>query len=64
MVYGISRLTNLSLENLEALMDEMEELNIFRKDEEGRYLFNRYSFYSMMGGTEKIERELENYADE
>lgn len=45
-------------------MDEMEELNIFRKDEEGGYLFNRYSFYSMMGGTEKIERELENYADE
>lgn len=64
VVYGISRLTNLSLENLEALMDEMEELNIFRKDEEGGYLFNRYSFYSMMGGTEKIERELENYADE
>lgn len=62
-IEDISKITNLKIETLEALMDEMQELNIFSKDADGGYLFNRYSFYSMMGGEQKIEQELESFAD-
>lgn len=50
--FRISKITDMEEAKLEALMDEMIELNILRKDENGYYGFNRYNFFNMMGKNE------------
>ena len=50
--FNISKITDMEEAKLEALMDEMIELNILRKDENGNYGFNRYNFFNMMGKNE------------
>lgn len=54
--YGIKKLANLNEENVGALMEELRELNIFRRTVNGAYRFTRYNFFQMMG----TEKELEN----
>lgn len=57
--YDITKITSLTDTALAAYMDEMTDLNILRHESSGGYIFNRYSFYSMLGSTSKIEEELE-----
>lgn len=54
--YGIKKIANLNEENVRALMEELRELNIFRRTVSGGYRFTRYNFFQMMG----TEKELEN----
>ncbi len=58
-----TKIKNLTDDKLSALLDELEELNVLRKVNDSEYIFNRYSFYSMLGGAEKIEKALTEYAD-
>ena len=44
-------------------MEEMSELNIFRRTASGKYLFTRYSFFQMMGTKKNIEDEMEKYME-
>ena len=62
-ILGSTRIANLSDDKLSALLDELEELNVLRKVDKDEYIFNRYSFYSMLGGTEKIEKALSEYEE-
>ena len=57
-----TKIANLSDDKLSALLKELEELNVLREVSDKEYIFNRYSFYSMMGGIEKIEKEIDGYA--
>lgn len=59
----ISKIAEMEDTKLEALLDEMIELNILRKDENGNYGFNRYSFFNMMGkNVDEIVDKLIKYA--
>ncbi len=51
----------LSDDKLSALLEELEELNVLRKRNHSEYIFNRYSFYSMLGGFDKIDKDLHEY---
>ncbi len=48
----------LKAENIEALVEEMRELNIFQLAGEREYQFTRTSFLQMMGSLEKINEVL------
>ncbi|WP_287046455.1 hypothetical protein [Megasphaera sp.] len=51
-------------EQLQALIDEMTDLNILHQEEGGKgYVFNRYNFYMMMGDWDDIERKLREYGN-
>lgn len=59
--YYIGKISELTTEKLEALMEEMKELNVLQSTDGNRYRFTRYSFCQMMGTTQQIEDELEKY---
>lgn len=63
--YGIMRLAAMDTEKVQALIDEMVELNILHlvSDDTG-YIFNRYNFFTMLGSWEDVAEKLETYADE
>ena len=58
-----TRIAELSDDKLSALLEELQELNVLRKVDDSEYIFNRYSFYSMLGGSDKIEKALSEYED-
>lgn len=60
-VLSKTKVSILSVDKLYALLDEMKELNILRSVNENEYVFNRYSFYSMLGGEEEITEALSKY---
>ncbi len=62
--YEISKLTKLSTEQIQALMEEMRELNVFQKTGSNRYRFARLSFCQMMGSIEQIEDDILKNASE
>lgn len=54
-------ITALSIQQLRVLMDELVEMNIFRKTQtkgETRYLFSRTSFIEMLGDTVEVQNHL------
>ena len=56
-----SSIAKLDEQSIEALMDELVELNIFRQevtDGKKRYLFSRTSFIEMLGTRETVESHL------
>lgn len=61
--FGIEKINRLSEENVRALLEEMDELNIFRKEarNSGKYVFNRYSFFQMLGSYDSVFDQLINY---
>ncbi|MDY3971726.1 MAG: hypothetical protein SOZ28_03340, partial [Clostridia bacterium] len=61
--FGIAKIEKLDEEKVNALMEEMSELNIFRITASGKYLFTRYSFFQMMGTKNNIEDEMEKYME-
>ncbi len=48
----------ITVENMAALMDELRELNVFRMNTEGRYLFARYTFFQMMGNKDEVDGKI------
>ena len=66
-MFDIGKITELSDERLTALMGEMAELNILRlvpDRAKEQYVFNQYTFFSMMGSTEEVEEKLGKYGKE
>ena len=62
--YCIKKLTSLGEEKIDALMEEMCELNVLQHTGDGRYRFARHSFCQMMGTPEHIDNELEKYMED
>lgn len=62
--YCIKKLTALGEEKIDALMEEMCELNVLQHTGDGRYRFARHSFCQMMGTPEHIDNELEKYMED
>ena len=58
------KIVQLSLDELIGFLDELCELNIFRKTLDDKYLFNRYNFFQMMGDREQVEKGLLEYMEE
>lgn len=62
--YGISKIERLSEEEIEALMEEMRELNVFRMAGRGRYLFALDRFLKLMGSKDALDEELAKYMED
>ena len=56
--YGLEELLPPSVEQIEAILKELCELNILREVDKGKYLFVRQRFLSMMGTSEELEAEI------
>lgn len=52
--FNINKIASLSEDSVKALLEEMDELNIIRRETRGsdHYVFNRYSFFQMLGSSE------------
>jgi hypothetical protein len=58
----ISRIADMSVEQVQALMTELRELNVV-KEAGHKYLFARYNFSSMLGNAEEVDDKLLSYAE-
>jgi hypothetical protein len=56
--YGLENLLPKSIEQVEALLKELCELNILRETAKGKYLFVRQRFLNMMGTTNELSDEI------
>lgn len=56
--YEMHEFDDFTVENMAALMDELRELNVFRMNTEGRYLFARYTFFQMMGNKDEVDGKI------
>ena len=61
--FELRKITDLSVEQVEALMEEMKEMNILRATSAGNYLFARYSFFRMIGTREEINQTIMEYME-
>lgn len=63
--FSISKICELPEESVEALLEEMVELNILRHEawDTMKYAFNRYAFFQMLGNEEQVFEELLKYMD-
>ena len=62
--YEVHKIADMRDKQLQALIDEMTDLNILHQEEGGKgYVFNRYNFYMMMGDWDDIERKLREYGN-
>ncbi len=61
--FGIEKINRLSEEKVRALLEEMDELNILRKEtrNSGKYVFNRYNFFQMLGSFDSVFEHLIDY---
>lgn len=60
-----SKIVSQGVDKLAALMDELCELNILRKNNENRYLFARHNFIQMLGKDKsEIDDKLIQYLGE
>ena len=59
---AIGCMANMTKEQVEALLAELVELNVLKVSSEGRYLFSRYNFLSMMGSAEEVDDALLSYS--
>ncbi len=63
--YEINKIISQGIGKLGALMDELCELNILRKNNENRYLFARHNFIQMIGRDKtEIDNKLLQYLEE
>ena len=62
--FSIGKIVALNSGKLEALMEEMCELNVLQHTGDGRYRFTRHSFCQMMGTVQQIDDELMNYMED
>lgn len=61
--YSIGKIRKCRVEQIDALMKEMCELNVLQDTHNGTYRFARYSFYQMMGTINEIEDEILKYGE-
>ena len=61
---NITKIATLEDVKLEALMEELRELNVLRSTDEHHYLFTRFTFFLMMGTQNAVEDELLKYMEE
>lgn len=59
-IFELKEFNNFKTEQVAALMEELCELNVFRQNAEGRYLFTRFNFFQMMGDREQVESKIED----
>lgn len=57
---GVEKITRLSDVELLSLLDEMVALNILRRID-GKFEFNRYAFWHMMGTESEVNEKLDSY---
>ncbi|WP_340386782.1 ATP-binding protein [Paenibacillus sp. FSL E2-0151] len=64
--FEIKKICKMSEDNLKALLEEMDELNILRQEQglHGKYIFNRYSFFQMLGSSENVFDQLLKYSEQ
>lgn len=62
--FNISKVSNLSIERISMLMDELVDLNIFRETDAGRYVFSRQNFMQLMGTQDEIFEALCGYGSD
>jgi len=64
--FGIGKIADLPLDSVQALMEEMAELNIFSPEASGsdKFVFSRYSFFQMNGDQEQLLEQLFAYGGE
>ncbi len=56
--YDMHEFDDFSVEKMGALMEELRELNVFRMNNDGRYLFARYTFFQMMGNKDEVDSKI------
>lgn len=61
--YYIRKIADLTVEKLNAFMEELVELNVLRKSDQ-HYFFTRYTFFQMMAARIDIDDELTKYMEE
>lgn len=61
--YCIRKIADLTVEKLNAFMEEHVELNVLRKSDQ-HYFFTRYTFFQMMAARIDIDDELTKYMEE
>ena len=60
LMCGVDKITNLSDAELLSLLDEMVALNLLRRTD-GKFEFNRYAFWHMMGTETEVNDKLDSY---
>ncbi len=60
---GISKISKLDNDKLNAFMEELKDLNVLRNTDNDHYLFTRVSFFQMMGTRVEVEDKLEEYLE-
>lgn len=61
--FGIKRIMDMSADKLSMFVDELVDLNIFRKSGKDRYVFSRRNFMRLMGTQDMVFDKLSSYAD-
>ena len=62
--YEIHKISSLDPDVFTVYMDELVELNIFRKHPDNSYTFLRQNFFQLMGNSDEIYDRLQKYIDE
>ena len=60
LMCGVEKIGKLSDAEILSLLDEMVTLNILRRTD-GKFEFNRYAFWHMMGTVEEANKKLDSY---
>lgn len=60
LMCGVDKITKLSDAELLSLLDEMVALNLLRRTD-GKFEFNRYAFWHMMGTEAEVNHKLDSY---
>lgn len=61
LMCGVDKINNLSNTELLSLLDEMVALNLLRRVDGGKFEFNRYAFWHMMGTESEVTEKLDSY---
>ncbi len=61
LMCGVDKITKLSDAELLSLLDEMVALNLLRRTNDGKFEFNRYAFWHMMGTESEVNEKLDSY---
>ena len=59
----IKKISTLEISKISAFMEELEELNVFRKTDNTHFLFTRFTFFQMMGTSSEVEDKLADYME-
>lgn len=62
--FEITKISELSIDKLNAFLEELKDLNIFRNTDATHYLFARLNFYQMMGSRSEVEDKMFAYMEE